>query len=90
MFVPPLTQMEVSMTNGKKLSHYVYTFEGEESVNTKLGDLRSLHIAKSKGESEEKTELWLAIDYHYLPIKIRMTEKGGKLYEQTVTRLSTE
>lgn len=90
MFVPPLLEMELSVTNGKKLSHYVYTFEGEESVNTGLGDLRSLHIVKKNGESEEKTELWLAIDHHYLPIKIRKTEKDGKSYEQLVTRLSTE
>lgn len=89
MFVPPLVHMQLAVTNGKKLSHYSYTFEGEETVSTKLGELHTLHIAKS-GAGEEKTELWLATDYHYLPIKIRKTEKDGKLYEQIVTRLSTE
>lgn len=90
MFVPPLVHMQLAVTNGKKLSHYSYTFEGEETVSTKLGELHTLHIAKSSGAGEEKTELWLATDHHYLPIKIRKTEKDGKLYEQIVTRLSTE
>jgi len=90
MFVPPLVNMQLLVTNGKKLGRYSYTFEGEESISTKLGDIQTLHIAKSSGEGEEKTELWLAINYHYLPIKIRKTEKDGKSYEQLMTRLSTE
>ncbi|MGZ8253134.1 MAG: DUF3108 domain-containing protein [Methylophilaceae bacterium] len=90
MFTPPLQQMVLSVTNGKKLSQYGYSFEGETTLSTKLGNLQTVHIAKSSGEGEEKTELWLALDYHYLPVKIRKTEKDGKLYEQIVTRLSTE
>jgi len=90
MFEPPLVKVRLAVTNGKKLSQYTYSFEGESTLSTKIGDMRTLHIAKSSGEGEEKTELWLAPDYHYLPVKIRKTEKDGKLYEQIVTRLSTE
>lgn len=90
MFIPPLQQMVVSVTNGKKLSQYGYSFEGETTLTTKLGNLQTVHIAKSSGEGEEKTELWLATEYHYLPVKISKREKDGKLYEQIVTRISVE
>jgi len=90
MFVAPLQQMVISVTNGKKLSQYGYSFEGESTLVTKLGNLQTVHIAKSSGEGEEKTELWLATEYHYLPVKISKREKDGKQYEQIVTRISVE
>ena len=89
MFVPPLEQMQLSVTNGKKLRSYAYGFEGEDVLPTKMGDLRTVHIGKSRSDSEEKTELWLAVDYHYLPVKIRKTEKDGSVIEQIATHIST-
>ena len=38
-------------------------FEGEETLSTEMGDVRTLHIANVKATSDEKTELWLAVDY---------------------------
>lgn len=88
MFTPPLETMQITMTNGKNLRTYTYSFEGEDVITTKLGELRSVHLLK-RGEDEEKTELWLAIDYQYLPIKIRKTEKNGDIIEQIATSITT-
>jgi len=89
MFKPPLDNMEISIANGKTVRTYTYSFEGEEIINTKLGKLKTLHILKA-GNEEEKTEIWLGIDYQYLPVKIRKTEKNAETIEQTVTKISTE
>jgi uncharacterized protein DUF3108 len=89
MFVPPLAQMELSITNGKNLDSYHYAFDGEETLSTKMGDLRTLHISRTRGSSDEKTELWLATDYYNLPVKIRQTDKDGSVIEQLATRIST-
>jgi uncharacterized protein DUF3108 len=89
MFVPPLAQMELSITNGKKLDSYTYAFDGEETLSTKMGELRTLHISRTRGDSDEKTELWLAGDYYNLPVKIRQTGKDGSVIEQIATRIST-
>jgi len=89
MFKPPLDNMEISIANGKTVRTYTYSFEGEEVINTKLGKLKTLHILKA-GNEEEKTEIWLGIDYQYLPVKIRKTEKNAETIEQTVTKISTE
>src|SRR5450830_372369 len=94
MFVPPLKEMELNITNGRKLNHYSYAFEGEETINSKLGDIRALHISRT-GQADAKDDLWLALDKlstdtEYLPIKIRKTEKDGSVIEQILTRISTK
>lgn len=86
MFSPPLQQMSLSITNGKRLKVYDYGFEGEETLATPMGELRCIHILRQSAD-EEKTELWLAADYHYLPVRIRMSDKDGKVTERNAVRL---
>lgn len=89
MFVPPLSNMQMNLTNGKKLAVYDYVFEGEEVLSLKLGEIKTYHIKHVKADSEDKTELWLAMDYQYLPVKIRKTEKNGTVIEQVATSIKT-
>jgi hypothetical protein len=89
MYVAPLQKMHLNITNGKKLREYDYAFEGEENVNSPLGEVKSIHIAHTGTDIDEKIELWLAIDYQYIPVKIRKTEKDGKVYEFVANRVVT-
>lgn len=89
MFVPPLSTMQMTLTNGKKIAVYDYAFEGEETLKLPFGEIKTYHIKHAKTDSEDKTELWLAMDYQYLPVKIRKTEKDGTVIEQVATALST-
>ena len=89
MFSAPLNTMQLHLTNGKKLSVYDYTFEGEETLETKLGNINTVHISHDALEKEEKTELWLATEYRYLPVKIRKTEKDN-MYEMLVSSIKTD
>jgi len=90
MFVPPLEEISVSMTNGRKFKTYDYQFEGEESIKTKYGELQTIHITNERSDTPEKTELWLAIDYRNIPVKIRKTDKEGIAIEQVITNLVLE
>jgi len=90
MFVPPLQEMQLAITNGKRLKTYDYGFDGQEVVETPFGKVECLHIEHNSTDGEEKTELWLAADYHYLPIKITRTEKDGTVLERVATRLQIE
>jgi hypothetical protein len=89
MFSAPLNSMQLNLTNGKKLSEYDYTFEGEEVLETKVGNINTVHISHDATEKEEKTELWLAAEYRYLPVKIRKTEKD-KVYEMLANSIKTD
>jgi hypothetical protein len=90
MFVPPLQEMQLAITNGKRFRTYDYGFEGEETIDTPLGKVNCIHIARSSDDGEEKTELWLAADYHYLPLKFRKTEKDGTVLERIATHVQME
>lgn len=88
MFEAPMQNMQLAITNGRKLDVYDYSFEGEEIVNTKMGDIKTIHLLRTSGENE-KDELWLAVDYQYVPVKIRKTDKDNKIYELLATSLKT-
>ncbi len=90
MFVPPLEQMQLHITNGKRLKEYSYSFVGEEDMLTAIGMLRTLHIENINDDGDEKTEIWLATDLRYLPVKIRKTEEDGSVIEQVITQLKTD
>lgn len=89
MYVPPLQQMQINIANGKKLNLYGYGFEGEEVLLLPSGEFRTIHIVHTGSDADEKTELWLAIDYQHIPVKIVKTEKEGRYYEFIATRIST-
>ena len=89
MHVAPLQKMQISIATGKKLATYDYSFEGEEVITTAFGALKTIHIVHAGLNNEEKTELWLALDYQYVPVKIRKTEKNGKLYELVASAINT-
>lgn len=90
MFVPPLQEMHIALTNGRRLNTYQYEFEGEDSMVIADQPIQTVHIAHTRGETDEKIELWLATDYRYVPVKIRKQEKNGMVIEQVATRLVTE
>ncbi|MDP2828090.1 MAG: DUF3108 domain-containing protein [Sulfuricellaceae bacterium] len=72
----------MAITNGRKLGRYGYEMTGEVTLELPLGSIKTLRIAKLRQEGEENTEIWLATEYHYLPVKIRQTDKQGGVVEQ--------
>ena len=89
MYVAPLQQMQINIATGKKLSIYDYSFVGEENLNSSIGELKTMHIVHQGNEMDERTELWLAMDYQFVPVKIRKIEKNGKVVEMAVKRINT-
>ncbi|HUW49999.1 MAG TPA: DUF3108 domain-containing protein [Sulfuricella sp.] len=76
-FAPPQrSSVQLSITNGRKLDSYAY-WVVEEALKTPMGSLQTLHLGKQHEEGEKDTEVWLAADYHYLPVKISQVDKDG-------------
>lgn len=61
-------------TDGGKLRHYDFNFQGEEIIETKLGD--ALALIYTKSDSKRETKIWIAPERDYLPVKIEHIEKG--------------
>lgn len=90
-FSPPQGgSTELHVTTGRKLGSYGYQTLGEETLETPMGEIHALRIGQGRGEGEENTEIWLATEYHYLPVKIRFTDKQGSVMEQTVTAIKVQ
>ncbi|MHB0986786.1 MAG: DUF3108 domain-containing protein [Sulfuricella sp.] len=76
-FAPPQRSVvRMTVTNGRKLDSYAY-WVVEEALDTPMGKLNTLHLGKQREEGEKDTEVWLAADYHYLPVKISQIDQDG-------------
>jgi len=89
MFLDPdqLKLLAFPMTNGKKIEHYRYELVGQEQLDTPLGKLTTLHLAKQRERDENGIEVWLAADRHLFPVKVLFLEKDGSKIEQVITQL---
>ncbi len=79
--------LQLAMTNGRKLGHYVYTVSPEVEIDTPLGRMKTLHLVKQHQPDESGTEIWLAPEHRFLPVKLLVLEEDGARYEQVITRL---
>jgi len=76
---PPAGPLSYTVFNGKKLRDYRYEVRGEETLETELGALRTLHLART-ADGDGQFEVWLAIDRHYLPVRVlRSDDKGNEM-----------
>ncbi len=75
---PPPPSAQVELFNSKKVRHYLIRTLGEEALDTPLGRIDTLHLAKVNDKSGEETfDIWLAPAYHYLPVKIVRGDPDG-------------
>ena len=72
---PPEGLITYTVFNGKKLRDYAYEVRGEETLETALGPLRTLHLAR-RMNSDGRFEVWLAVDRHYLPVRVLRVDDG--------------
>jgi hypothetical protein len=86
-WAPPEDGVRLHITSGRKIDTYTYMAVGEETLDTPLGPLKTLHISRHRNSGEEGTDIWLAEDYHYLPVKVRLTDKNGDSAEQVVSKI---
>ncbi len=79
----------VYLTDGRKLSDYKYEVLGKEKLTTPLGELQALHIRKVRDADDKRGfEVWLSVEHHHLPVRIRYVEKNGQVVDSTITRIT--
>ena len=69
--------LPVTISNGRKLEGYTLEIASGETISTALGDLHTVPLRKLHQPSESGLEIWLAMEYRLLPVKIRYFEPGG-------------
>ncbi|MDP3126167.1 MAG: DUF3108 domain-containing protein [Thiobacillus sp.] len=84
---PSGTQLEYHVFNGKKLRDYRYDVLGEVLLETRLGALRTLHLARADS-GDGRFEIWLAIDRHYLPVRMRRSDEADSEMELSILSIT--
>jgi hypothetical protein len=74
----------LSVATARKFERHALDSLGEEEIEVPAGRFRTLHL---RALSESTTEIWIALDHRYLPVKIRFTDKKGESFEQVATEL---
>lgn len=86
---PPDGRLTYSVFNGKKLRDYAYEVRGEAVLDTALGPLRTLHLARVADNSDDgRFEAWLAIDRYYLPVQVIRSDDEGNTMELRVQSIA--
>ncbi|SMB24773.1 conserved exported protein of unknown function [Sterolibacterium denitrificans] len=74
------------VTNGRKLERYHFELLGEEPLNlSRLGRRQTLHLRTHAGE--QLIDIWLDLQAHGLPVKIRYADDKGDAYDQTAVHI---
>lgn len=84
---PPEKEVYFHLADGRGMSHQVYEVNGRERLRTPAGEFETVKMVRSK--DRDRTEVWLAADLSYLPVRVLVVDEDGTRVEQIVTRIST-
>ncbi len=90
MLAPFQGEQLLHVTTGKGLKPYTAHVVGDELLDTPLGQLRTLHLARNAEAGEDAIDVWLAQDYNYLPVKIRVDHSRFGIVEQVISGIKVE
>jgi hypothetical protein len=86
-FAPQRREVVFDLFDGRGQSHHVYTNGGSERVKVPIGEFDAVRFFRGSGD--ERSEVWLAKELGYLPVRVLVTEKDGTRYEQVATKITT-
>ena len=90
-FAPPKGVVTASVADGRRMTSYTYQVAGRERVKTPAGEFDALKLVKRKDDPQDKTtEIWLAADRHYLPVRILIVEKDGTRLDQVAVKIAVQ
>ena len=86
---PPASgRVRLPITNGTRFETYEIEVLAQEWIETPLGLLDALPLRQLRKEGSEGIEVWLAVDYRYLPVKVRFLGRDGNAVgEQIVSEI---
>jgi hypothetical protein len=85
----PESMPVIYLSDGRKLSDYQYRVVGREKLKTPLGEIEALHVKKVQDADDKRGfEVWLSLQHHHLPVRIRYVEKNGQVVDSTITRIT--
>jgi Protein of unknown function (DUF3108) len=89
-FVQPLAASgQFRVADGRKLRAFWYEIVGEELLETALGVVSTLHMRRADSENAT-ADVWVDPHRSYLPVKIHVTDRKGRVVAQQIRSLEVE
>jgi hypothetical protein len=83
----PGGEIRATLSDGRGLSNFRYRVAGPETLNTPAGALQAIKLVKLlEGGDDRSTEIWLASQRHYVPVRILVVEKDGTRVDTMLSR----
>jgi hypothetical protein len=80
------TQFTYPVFDRKKIKVFNFQLIGVESLETKVGTLRTVKIEQiEEKKNNKRTYIWFAQDYDYLLVKLEQKQKDGQTYQINLT-----
>ena len=76
------------VADGRGMSRHTYRLGGRERLAMPAGEFETLKLVRRNEGSGDVTEIWLAANLGYLPVRIVVAEKDGTRFEHVATRIS--
>lgn len=90
-FARPAGPVSVSVADGKGVTTYAYQPAGRERLKTPAGELDALKLVRRRENPQDRvTEIWLAADRGYVPVKVLHVDKDGTRIEQLAVRIAVQ
>jgi hypothetical protein len=77
--------LEYKIADGGKLKEYDFEIEGEETLNTPLGKVKTVRIQRI-GDRRDTT-VWCAPQFNYLPMRLEQQDTDGSHLTMQITSL---
>jgi len=74
---PKPGRIQVAVTSGKDFEVYEIDVFPEEVIDTPIGELRALRLSQIARPGKEHFDLWLAVQYNYLPVRLQHYDRKG-------------
>lgn len=78
-------KLEYTIADEEKRKIYKFRIAGRETLDTPLGELRTIRIDRIRQDTDRQTSLWLALDHDLILVKLKQQEqkKGFELNLQS-------
>lgn len=80
----------LTVTTGRKVERFVFAQVGAERIATLAGEWSTVRLRTIGTQGGDKTEVWLAPELHWLPLKIRHVDRKGEVYDQVAEEIEID
>ena len=89
--VPPSAQsVELEVFTQRKMYRFTLRVLGVEEIDIPLGRVKALHLRHAASGANDAVDVWLGIDYHHLPVKMRYPVARNRfMVDQVATAVTT-